>query len=139
MSLYKQFKTNDKLESDGILLQYGLDSKGQPVVIRVARAGPGNTKFQKLLDRKLKPFRRQLQMESADEKVIEKVLIEVYAETIVLGWENVEDEKGLPILFNKANCIKLFNDLPDLFADVRDQAMKSSLFRAEILEGDAGN
>jgi hypothetical protein len=33
----------------------------------------------------------------------------------------------------------LFNDLPDLFEDVQEQAQKAALFRADIREADAKN
>lgn len=63
----------------------------------------------------------------------------MYAETIVLGWENVEDADGNPLAFNTANAIKLFTDLPDLFRDIQEQSQRSALFRAELLERESGN
>jgi hypothetical protein len=71
--------------------------------------------------------------------VIEKLLREVYAETVVLDWENVEDADGNPMPFNAANAVKLFTDLPDLFRDIQEQSQRSALFRAELLEREAGN
>lgn len=133
-NLFKLFKTDEKVEKDGIILQYG-DAE-----FRVARAGASNTKFQKLLERKLKPYRRQLQMEMAEEKVIRGLMMEVYAETIVLDFKNVVDEDGkTPIPYSKENCLKLFQRLPDLFDDIREQSMKAALFRADIREDEAKN
>jgi hypothetical protein len=139
MSLYKQFKTDENVEKDGVWLQYGLASNGKYTSIRIARAGGSNMKYQRLLEKKTKPYRRQLQMDMADEKVIESVLIEVYAEAVILDWENVEGPDGQMIPFSKENCIKLLRDLPDLFADIREQSTKNALFRAEIREQDAKN
>ena len=67
------------------------------------------------------------------------ILREVYADTVVIGWSNVEGADGKPMAFTRENVIKLFTDLPELFADVQDQATNLALFRAEINEQDAKN
>jgi len=139
MSLYSQFKTDENLERTGIVLEYGNNSKGKPMGIRIARAGGSNSAYLKLMEAALKPYRRQLQNDLMDNGTIEKVLREVYAKTIVLGWENIEDAEGKPLEFTVEHCVKLFTDLPDLFTDVRSQAEKSALFRAEIMANDAKN
>lgn len=149
MSLYTQFKTDPKLEKEGILLEYGTASNGKPTAIRIARAGGANVQFQKRADALIKPMRRQLQTETADQKQVERVLKQVYAETVVLGWENVEfpvlDANGSPtgetefLPFTLANCLRLFDDLPDLFADIQEQAQRAALFRLVLQEAEAGN
>lgn len=139
MSLYKQFKTDKNIEKEGILLEYGLNSSGAVIAIRVARAGGANVQFTKMLETKTKPYRRQIQNDAIDIKVVDKILKEVYAHTIVLDWENVEDESGKPLPFSPENCIKLFDDLPDLFKDVQEQSGKFQLFAEEIREADSKN
>lgn len=139
MSLYKQFKTNDNLEKSGILLEYGENSKGKPIAIRIARAGGANTQYTKLIEARVKPYRRQIQNETIDRVMVEKLLRGVYAETIVLGWENVEDENGKELPFTVENCVKLFEDLPDLFQDIQEQSQRAALFRQDVLEKDSKN
>lgn len=139
MSLYKQFKSDDKLEKQGILLEYGFNSAEQPITIRIARAGGANTAYTKMLETRVKPYRRQIQTETIDNGVVEKLMREVYAATVVLGWENVEDSEGNPLPYSVANAVKLFTDLPDLFKDIQEQSQRSALFRAELLERDSGN
>lgn len=149
MSLYSQFKTNADLEREGILLEYGTASNGKPIAIRIARAGGSNVMFQKRAEALVKPMRRQIQTETADDKQIQRVMRQLYAETVVLGWENVElpvvNEDGSRtgamqfVPYTVANCIKLFEDLPDLFTDLQEQAQRSALFRQTILEAEAGN
>lgn len=138
-SLYSQFKADPKLESEGIYLEYGVNSKKEPIQIRIARAGGANTRYAKRLEIITKPYRRQIQTESIDRDQLTALLKQAYAETVVLGWTGVEDEDGNDLPFNVANCRKLFDDLPDLFQDVMEQAQKSALFRAELKEADAGN
>lgn len=139
MSLYKQFKTNENVEKTGIVLEYGDNTKGKPIGIRIARAGGANAQYQKLMEARVKPYRRQIQNETIEKALIDKILRQVYAETIVLGWENVEDENGKELPFNVENCIKLFEDLPDLFQDIQEQSQRAALFRQAILEADSKN
>lgn len=139
MSLYSQFTTDQKLEKDGIVLEYGLNSKGLPIGIRIARAGGSNALYNKTAEAKIKPYRRQIQTETIDKTMLEKLMREIYASSVVIGWENVEDREGNPLPFSVPNCITLFTDLPDLFADVQEQAQRAALFRVQLVEQDAGN
>jgi hypothetical protein len=156
MSLYRQFKSDTNLEKEGILLQYGFSERAKAAfiaegmteqdaeakaatTIRIARAGGANSQYQKRMEVVVKPYKRQIQTETIETKLVEKLVRRVYAETVVLGWENVDDAQGNALPFTVDNCEKLFNDLPDLFLDLQEQAQRSALFRAEIQEADAGN
>lgn len=139
MSLYKQFATDKNLEKNGIELQY------DKVVFRIARAGGSNERYSKVLEAKCKPYRRQIQTETITPETMERIMREVYAETVVLGWEGVdfeETDNGPAIEdapFTRDNCIRLFEDLPELFNDIQIQAGKAALFKREVLEATAGN
>ena len=139
MNIYKKFRTDEKLETKGIELNYGDNSKGLPILIRIARAGGDNIQFTKTLEKRTKPFRRQLQLDTMDEKVAKKLMLEVYADSVILGWSGVEDADNNDIPFTRENCIKVMTDLPDLFADIQEQAGKAALFRIEVLEEDSKN
>lgn len=132
-SPYTQFETDAALETEGVVLDYG------EFRIRIARAGGANKKFAKVLEAKLKPYRRQIANDTLDEEVARRIQIEAYADAIVLGWDDMKGRDGKPLAFSRDNCIRLFNDLPDLFADVREQSAKVALFRREEIEEAAGN
>jgi len=132
-SPYAMFATSTEIERGGVLLDYGAFK------IRIARAGGANRKFASVLEAKLKPYRRQIQTESMDDEVATRLIIEAYAESVVIDWEGVVDGAGTPLPFAKENVIKLFTDLPDLFRDVQEQATKASLFRAAEVEEDEKN
>lgn len=138
-SLYKQFETNKDLEIDGISLEYGTNSKGQSIHIKIARAGGSNTKFAKVLEFKFRPYKRALANDQMDQGVAEKLMINAYAEAVILGWSGVEDKEGNELPFSVEAAIKLFTDLPDLFKDVQEQSQKAGLFRADIREVEAKN
>lgn len=141
MGLYSTFKTDTNLEVQGIWLEYGLvdGDMNRPIRIKVSRAGGSNTRFARLLEAKTKPHRRSIQTETLDPKLAEQMFKEVYAESIILDWVNVQDEEGNDLPFSRDNVIKVLSDLPDLWADVREQCNKVALFRQTILENDSGN
>lgn len=133
-SLYKMFKTDEKNETGGIDLDYGAAGK-----IRIARAGGNNRKYRKLIDERLKPYRRQLRGGTMDDAVADRVIAEVYADSVIIGWEGVVDENGNALEYNRANVIKLLTDLPDLFKDIQEQAIEVSNFLQAELADDLGN
>lgn len=140
MSLYKQYETDPEIEKNGILFDTGSTNKeGKPSLIRIARAGGANEAYLKRAEFRFKPHHRALQNGSMERTRIEKLIRETFAETVVLGWENMEDREGNPLTFSKEACIKLFEELPDLFTDIQDAATKSALFRKEMQEAAAKN
>lgn len=139
MSLYAKFETDRSLEKTGITLDYGLNSKKQPIEIRIARAGGANDAYLKRLEAKAKPHRRSIQHETIEKAQLDSIVKEVYAETIVLGWSGVEDRDDNELSFSKENVLKLFADLPDLYTDIMEQAQSAALFRVEVREKDAKN
>lgn len=138
-NLFKTFKADENLEKSGVVLQYGTNSKNQPIEFRIARAGGSNVRYTKVLEHKAKPYRRMMQQDSLDRKISDRIMREVYAETVILSWSGVEDENDNDIPFNQENVIKVLTDLPDLFTDIQEQANKLALFRAADLSEDAKN
>lgn len=133
-SPYDLFKNNENLEAGaGVTLEYPGFS------ITIHRAGGSNKKFANILSAKMKPYRHQLDRGIMDDEISARILREAYAEGVVVGWNNVKDAEGKEMQFSKENVIKLFTDLPDLFADVRTQAENVSLFREEQEKADEKN
>jgi hypothetical protein len=141
---YDLFKTDTEIEVKGVELDYG------DFYLVIARAGGKNKAFAKYMERAMRPYRRALQTDTLSDEVAEQVLKQAYAEKIVLGWGCKDDEgemchgemkdgNGEMMPFSAHNVVKLFDDLPDLFQDVREQASKVGLFRLKDVEEDAGN
>lgn len=133
-SPYDIFGTSHNLESGaGVTLQYPGFS------ITIHRAGGSNKKFAQIFSAKLKPYRQQYERGILDDETSLRILLESYAEGIVIGWKDVKDRAGKPLAFNKENVVKLFSDLPDLFADVKAQAENVALFREQLEKADEKN
>lgn len=133
-STYSAYKTDAARETKGVLLDLGDAGK-----FRIARAGGANATFQKRLAALTKPHRRAIQTGNVDEDVANRLMVQVYCETVLLGWEGVTDEDGAELGFSVAAAVKLLVDLPDLFKDIRQTADDASLFRLDLLETDAKN
>lgn len=134
MNAYEMFKTDDKKEQEvGVVLDYG------EFQIHIVRAGGSNKKFAQTLQRKMKPYRRQVETDTMADGIAEKLLAEAYAETVILGWKNVKDREGKIMECTRENVVKLLLDLPELFKDIQTQANNVSLFRSEEKEADVKN
>lgn len=144
MDLYGMFETDSSMEKSGILINYG------DVRFTIARAGGSNEKFKRLFQQAIKPHRRQLDNETMSEEAMEDLMAEVYAKSVILGWESrenkdspwkpvVKDRAGNEMPFTPENCKKLLLDLRELFRDIQSQAGKAALFRKVEDETDVGN
>lgn len=140
MSLRKTFATDPGVEKTGIELDYG---EGR--VLRIARAGGANVAYAKVLAQLTKPHRKLIQLEMLGNDKAQEIMKEAYAKAVVIGWAGVtwDDIRGdgnqdlAP--FTVENCVELFTTLPDLFADVQEQASRAVLYRSVTDEGDLGN
>jgi hypothetical protein len=140
MSLYQQFKTDEKLEKEGILVDFGVNQRtDKPIRFRIARAGGSNITFAKAMEKATRPHKRALHLGTLSNDVAEKIYREVFIDTVLLDWEEVDGSDGQPLPFTRENAVKLFTDLPDLFAQLREDAGNAALFLAEVREADLGN
>lgn len=131
MNPYKMFKTDEKIETDGLKLDYG-DFK-----ITIARAGGANAKYKRLIREHIKKYGRRIDAGTLRDEEATLIMAGIFADGVILGWENVSDENGKFMDFTRENCVKLLTDLPDLFADIREQAALAANFRAGEIERDS--
>jgi len=142
-SPYDLFKEKQIDETTPAVLDYG------SFQFHIKHAGASNKTFVNAAQFQLKQFERLDSLDSqgvlsADgQKELEekkhKVLAKLYAELIMVGWDNVKDKDGKEIDFSVSAAEKLFNDLPILFKDVIEQSVKVSNFKALEEEADSKN
>lgn len=134
MSLYKMFETNKDLEAGkGVTIDYG-DAK-----VTIHRAGGANRKYATVLQAKMAPVRYQVEKGTLPDDKSTKLLAEVYAESIIIGWEGVIDADGNVLEFTKENVVKVLTDLPDFFSFIQRESSSFALFRKEEIKADAKN
>ena len=163
MALKKQFKTDPTLETKGVVIQYG------ETRIRIARAGGANIAYKKALETEMKPHRRALAANVLDNEMALPILQAVFAKHVVLDWNTLCDVKGdddkvtkqwcrgidpsdagldevspellaeslLPV--TAENIQKVFDEMPDIYNDLQDQANGHALFLEETNEQIAKN
>lgn len=123
----------DRESGEGIRLDYG-----EAGAIWIHRAGGKNKKFQSVQTARLKPYERQLASGTMDPDVADRLMAEIYADAVIIGWDKVH-RGGKMIKYSRDNVIKLLLDIPELFNDIQEQAFKVANFRAVMIEDAAKN
>ncbi len=113
MDIFKTFATDTAKETDGIWVDIG-DAQ-----FLVARAGNQKyaKKLSKLFERNQKLLERK---DAAADKLSEKLMVEVLAETILLDWKNVQYEDK-DLAYSRESAEMLLN-----IKDFRKQIMQLS-------------
>jgi len=139
MSLYENFETNKELEVGGVPMEYSPNKDGTVPTFNVTRMSRSNTRYTKRLEAATKPHRRSIQLETMDNGLAEKISMQVFVDTILLGWKNVQNRKGEVVPYSKEAALKLFMELPDFYDDLQARASKASEFRDAAIEEEAKN
>lgn len=160
MGLFKNYSTSKNLELDGVVF-----TPDTTTAITIARAGGANVKFGKLLEKKAKPFRRQIEAGTLDPALDRKMMIECYEAAIIRNWETLVDVDDKPSLvqgieanpdapagtyshdidenglvpFNRQNVVATLLMLPDLFLALQQEAQSVANFREEERKDDSKN
>lgn len=124
-SLYSAFGTDKDLESNGVVLDFGV------VKVKVRRAGGSNRAFVSALSAKMRPHRRSLENNTMSEELALSLQLDVYFDTVVVGWEGVTDRGGNPLPYTRENFKAVMADLPDFWAAVRNEADNMRNFQRE--------
>lgn len=139
MNLFKQFATDPQAEKDGVRFEIGVNSQGETIAFQIARAGGQNVRYVKAIEAKTKPYRMQIQAGTIDPEIAARLMREVFAESVVIGWEGVEDENGRLLTYSPEAAATLFEQLPELYALLQEQAQNVALYRKEVLDNVAKN
>ena len=124
-TIYDMFETSEKLEVDGIILEY--EFHGTIFEFTVARAGGRNHRFIEARDVLLKKLVKGNQASS------DEFLTSLWAEACFKGW-NVIGRDGEKIPFTTANVKTLMLELPDLFTDIRERSADFHEYRVAIVK-----
>jgi len=139
MSIFNQFETDQDAEKDGIWIEYGENEDGTIPAFKVSRMSKNNKRYSKALDRATRPHRRAIELETLKDDTAERVFMEVFVDTILMDWKNIQTKQGSEIALTKEKALEIFNALPELYEDLQNNARKASLFRQEALEEESGN
>ena len=129
------------------IAKYGVDrakeSQGTEVVIDdmafvVRSAGSANRGYRYALALAANRHRDGLKGDPTKAfDVHEDVLIEAFADAVIIGWRGVDGEDGQPLEFNRENCIRIMQTCPTIWDRVREVALDDSRFNLAEEDGDA--
>ncbi len=126
MSIFKSFKTDPALESDGVLIDY------QDFRLRLRRAGGSNKQYAKALEKAMAPWRKK-DIDKEDISVRQDLWLSVFIEACYVehSWETnvgnefvrgIESESGEVITASKQNVQDVLRLLPDLSRALQSEA-----------------
>lgn len=147
MGLRKNFGTDKALEVEGVKIEVDINEhNGKPIVIHVARMSKSNKRYAKALEEVTRPHQAAIANETLDQELGSKLLQEVFADTILLGWSNLpkseltgDDKDTAELPFSRENALKLFAELPDVYDDWEGRAKKAANFREAARKSNAKN
>lgn len=137
MSLKNSFATNKQSETAGVWIDICENVDGTTARMRIARAGRRNKAYMKAMEKATKPYRAIL--DELDSKTDDRITATVLAETIVLGWENIQEEDGVNLPYTKENALRILTDLPDLADLVNKKAWDITTFRDTEVKDEVKN
>lgn len=104
--IISSIQTDSKLELHGVWKPFGHDGK-----VLVARHG--NPKFNDELRREMEPFRDELSRSTISDDQAETIMSRVMSKTILLGWENIQNEDKSQIKYSQENAFELLEAYPE--------------------------
>lgn len=132
--LFNRFKTNKKLEEEGVELEYG---DGIAVTVR-------STNSIAVREYQAKLFKKNRNVMTSNggllpPEIADAIDDDVCATKVVLGWRGVTNEDGASIAFSRAAALALFKELPSFRKDIMYLAGLDETFKDQGLEAQAGN
>jgi len=124
------YKTDKDLESsEGVWLKFPEGRR-----LHVLRAGGSNKAFARKFSQAIKPYRRQMDRGTMDPEKSDELMIDVYLDTVILGWEGFVDDNGNPVPYSKKVAREFLLALPEFFNDVVNFASDAATFQIEDAE-----
>jgi hypothetical protein len=112
MDIRKLFGSNKAKESEGAWVPIG-----GGIEVKVKRAGQANKEFAAEQMKMLKPFSKQIAMNTMDMDVLRQINAKLFAKHIIVDWKGVS-EAGKPVKFSKEKFLEYANEMPDFFSDI---------------------
>lgn len=127
-----RFTTDSTLELNGVWVDIGEGAK-----LLVARVG--NPRYRERLRALMKPYKRQIRTDTLPEDLSEDMVLRAFSETILLGWEGLEDDNGAAVPYSREKAYELLRDLRDFRAMVAEIAQEQEAYRAVEAEAEGNS
>jgi hypothetical protein len=136
VSLYSAFKTDKTQERQGRWFDIAgvVNPDGTKPGFKMARMSSGNPAYQAAIEAAAKDMRQALDLDLLTEETASPVMRRVFVDTVLVDWRNVYDEAGNSLPYSKEAAEKLFEELPDLYLTLAEEARKLANFRTKEVE-----
>lgn len=144
-ALGKLFSTDKDSEKNGIDLEVGeVERSGKMVkmLFIVRRSGGANLEYKRTVERLTKPHRRAIEKGKMSLVKLQEINQECFLQSVLIGWENIpfgEGEEQKFRQYNLQNARDLFEDMPELLADLMEQSAEMANFQKQSMEDEAKN
>lgn len=133
--LFGAFKTNNEAEKTGRWFNFTTANEdGTLPGFKLARMSKSNPVYQTAMEATAKELRREIELDILTEDAADPIFRKVFIDTILVEWRHVQDANNQVIPFSKENAEALFEELPDLYAVLVEEARKLANFRAKAVD-----
>ncbi len=145
MSLKDKYKTDGAFVRDGVWFDLDVNTDGTVPGFKLAFAGKQNNKYMLAMRKWSAKFEDDAgvpDFSSLGEKEADELLLNVFADTILLDWRNFQPEDdGVLADFTRENVISIFGneDWTALYNLLNTKAKRVANFRQKSLEAQAKN
>jgi len=123
MDIRKLFGVNKAKESEGAWVPIG-----GGIEVKVKRAGQANKEFAAEQMKMLKPFSKQIAMNTMDMDVLRQINAKLFAKHVIVDWRGIS-ENGEKVPFSKEKFIEYATEMPDFFSDIFTAATELQNFQ----------
>lgn len=137
MDLYRHYAVDNKLEIEGKEFDFGGG-------VKMLIAKSYNPSYRRMLTKLFEAHKHTIELQDTPEQVNEsrdrqhKIMAEVMAHTILLGWSGPVEYDGTPLPYSTSNAQKLLM-LEEFQKEVAKRADDFKNYRVQVEEADAKN
>jgi hypothetical protein len=130
-TLSNLFKSDADKALNGVPIAVGYNKNAEEVIFWIAEAGNRNhVKVQR-------KYAKQLEANRRNSKKIDKILINIIAEALLVHWENVLDSDGSVVEPTIENKVEALTKYKKLYHRVLDESSDADNFRLDDPEDDS--
>ena len=133
MASIESIKTDSKLELDGKWVDY--------YGIRLLIARAGNQNFNEVMRSLVEPIQEEIREDKTTVDDFAELLILARSKAVLLGWENLEDNDGKPIVYSSDKAAEFFRnpELHDFYKFVVAVSEDSAQYAKKVAEESVKN
>lgn len=127
-SFDKLYAKDESKSENGVPMEVGFNEKDEPIIFIIAEMG--NAKNEKSMRR----FEKALESSRRDKTRRRMVWAKILAESVLIDWKGVLDDKGEPIAPTFDNKVQALIKYDKLFTDVMEFAQNTDNFKPDDVD-----